>query len=94
MLKKSSLKNSLYCLKNFAYTYLGPCLLFRVLGMNPRHSSYSKFLLAVLVTSFFVVLVFSLYLSSVLVAPEGGISVEFSSAVVRGVAVNCSIIYD
>lgn len=60
MLKKSSLKNSLYCLNNFAYTYLGPCLLFRVLGMNPRHSSHSKFLLAVLVTSFFVVLVFSL----------------------------------
>ena len=41
-----------------------------------------------------MVLVFSLFLSSVLVAPEGGISVEFSSAVVRGVAINCSIIYD
>ena len=70
--------------------YLGWCLTFRVLGMNPRHSSYSKFLLAVLFTSFCLVFVVSLFASSVIAAPEIG---TFSSSVVKSILFNLSIIY-
>ena len=61
--------------------------------MNPRYSSYCKFLLRVLVTLLFS-LASMLLASPVLAAPEVWFDVMLitSSSAVEGVFVNCSIV--
>ena len=60
--------------------YLGSCLPSRVLGMNLRHSSYSKFFFDVFVPSFLTEV-------SVLAASEVGFSIVgvFASSAPEGV---------